>query len=254
MVVRMRPEKPMTSENVVKLLQMTGAALAIPAAAAGTFAAYQNYFSSDVTCQKLRSNIVAVMERNVAPETKRSLLKKDDGVRQALRRGRSRRARQFPSGRNRTSRRRRPCPGSGIRACGAVLPAPADRRARAVWCSGLQGALWLGRAQSPAGRFVGAALQRLQHLRYVIAAARHHLVGENDAAGLVGTAGRNERSDQAAEQAADGCLRARPRNPRRERAVVGRGRPGIMLVSSSSTGVLGASVPRAAQALSVKAA
>ena len=38
----------MTAENLVKLLQMTGAALAIPAAAAGTFAAYQSYFSSDV--------------------------------------------------------------------------------------------------------------------------------------------------------------------------------------------------------------
>ena len=67
----------MTAENLVKLLQMTGAALAIPAAAAGTFAAYQSYFSSDVTCQKLRNDIVAIMERNVAPETKRSLLKKD---------------------------------------------------------------------------------------------------------------------------------------------------------------------------------
>ena len=67
----------MTPENLVKLLQMTGAALAIPAAAAGTFAAYQSYFSSDVTCQKLRNNIVAIMERHVAPETKRSLLKKD---------------------------------------------------------------------------------------------------------------------------------------------------------------------------------
>ena len=67
----------MIPDNLVKLLQMTGAALAIPAAAAGTFAAYQSYFSSDVTCQKLRSNIIAVMERNVAPETKRSLLKKD---------------------------------------------------------------------------------------------------------------------------------------------------------------------------------
>ena len=67
----------MTPENLVRLLQMTGAALAIPAAAAGTFAAYQSYFSSDVTCQKLRSNIVAIMERHVAPETKRSLLKKD---------------------------------------------------------------------------------------------------------------------------------------------------------------------------------
>ena len=67
----------MAPENLVRLLQMTGAALAIPAAAAGTFAAYQSYFSSDVTCQKLRNNIVAIMERHVAPETKRSLLKKD---------------------------------------------------------------------------------------------------------------------------------------------------------------------------------
>src|SRR6266568_8321811 len=77
MVASRRPENPMTPENLVRLLQMTGAALAIPAAAAGTFAAYQSYFSSDVTCQKLRSNIVAIMERHVAPETKRSLLKKD---------------------------------------------------------------------------------------------------------------------------------------------------------------------------------
>src|SRR5947209_20323008 len=77
MVVNRRPENPMAPENLVRLLQMTGAALAIPAAAAGTFAAYQSYFSSDVTCQKLRNNIVAIMERHVAPETKRSLLKKD---------------------------------------------------------------------------------------------------------------------------------------------------------------------------------
>jgi len=77
MVVRRRPDKSMTAESLVKLLQMTGAALAIPAAAAGTFAAYQSYFSSDVVCQKLRTNIVAILERHVAPETKRSLLKKD---------------------------------------------------------------------------------------------------------------------------------------------------------------------------------
>ena len=67
----------MTAEHLVKLLQMTGAALAIPAAAAGTFAAYQSYFSTDVTCQKLRNDIVGILERNVAPDTKRSLLKKD---------------------------------------------------------------------------------------------------------------------------------------------------------------------------------
>ena len=67
----------MAGENLVKVLQIAGAALGIPAAAAGTFAAYQNYVSNDGTCQKLRSNIVAIMERSVAPETKRTLLRKD---------------------------------------------------------------------------------------------------------------------------------------------------------------------------------
>ena len=67
----------MAGEHLVRLLQIAGAALGIPAAAAGTFAAYQNYFSTDVTCQKLRNNIIGIMERNVPPETKRSLLKKE---------------------------------------------------------------------------------------------------------------------------------------------------------------------------------
>ena len=57
----------MTPDHLVRLLQMTGAALAIPAAAAGTFAAYQSYFSTDVTCQKLRNDIVGIMERNGTP-------------------------------------------------------------------------------------------------------------------------------------------------------------------------------------------
>jgi hypothetical protein len=67
----------MAGENLVRALQIAGAALSIPAAAAGTFAAYQSYFSADVTCQKLRSSIVATLERNVTTETKRSLLRKD---------------------------------------------------------------------------------------------------------------------------------------------------------------------------------
>src|SRR6266536_5447679 len=67
----------MAGEHLVRLLQVAGAALGIPAAAAGTFAAYQNYFSTDVTCQKLRNDIIGIMERNVPPETKRSLLKKE---------------------------------------------------------------------------------------------------------------------------------------------------------------------------------
>jgi hypothetical protein len=41
----------MAGEHLVRLLQITGAALGIPAAAAGTFAAYQSYFSTDVTCR-----------------------------------------------------------------------------------------------------------------------------------------------------------------------------------------------------------
>jgi len=72
-----RTENPMAGEHLVRLLQIAGAALGIPAAAAGTFAAYQNYFSTEVTCQKLRNDIIGIMERNVPPETKRSLLKKE---------------------------------------------------------------------------------------------------------------------------------------------------------------------------------
>lgn len=67
----------MPAEHLVKVLQITGAALGIPAAAAGTFAAYQSYFSTDVKCHRLRNDIIGVMERSVSPETKRSLLKKD---------------------------------------------------------------------------------------------------------------------------------------------------------------------------------
>src|SRR5215813_4214975 len=232
MVVRMRPEKPMTSENVVKLLQMTGAALAIPAAAAGTFAAYQNYFSSDVTCQKLRSNIVAVMERNVAPETKRSLLKKDVTEFDKLC------GEGDPDARAIFQAAVTEHPGDAAHAPAAAsahAEAPSQRqRTAALDVFGAPGSKehygWVALSRRQAGSWV-PHFNGLQHLRYVIAAARHRLVRENDAAGLVGTAGRTERSGQAAEQAADRCLRARARNPRRERAVVGRGRPGIMLVS-----------------------
>jgi hypothetical protein len=37
----------MTREHLIKLLQIAGAALGIPAAAAGTSAAYQSYFSTE---------------------------------------------------------------------------------------------------------------------------------------------------------------------------------------------------------------
>jgi hypothetical protein len=67
----------MAWDKLVKLLQLIGAALAIPAAAAGSYSAYRTYFSSDVTCAKLRSSIMETMEKRVAAEIKRSLLHKD---------------------------------------------------------------------------------------------------------------------------------------------------------------------------------
>jgi hypothetical protein len=67
----------MVPQRLVTTLQFCGAALGIPAAAAGSYAAYQNYFSSDAACQRLRGNILAVMERRISAETKRTLLRKD---------------------------------------------------------------------------------------------------------------------------------------------------------------------------------
>ena len=220
----------MTADNLVKLLQMTGATLAIPAAAAGTFAAYQSYFSSDVTCQKLRNDIVAIMERHVAPETKRSLLKKDVTEFDKLC------GESDPDARAIFQAAITEHPGDATPAAAAV-PAHVDaspqrQQTASLGVFGAPGSKehygWVALSRRQAGSWVPHF--RLQHLRYVIASVRHHFVGENDAAGLVGTAGRNERSDQAAKQAADRCLRARARNSRRARAAVGRGRSGIMLV------------------------
>jgi hypothetical protein len=67
----------MAGDGLVRMVQIAGAAVGIPAAVAGTYSAYQNYFSTDVACHKLRDTIIATMERNVAPETKRGLLRKD---------------------------------------------------------------------------------------------------------------------------------------------------------------------------------
>ena len=67
----------MISQKWVSTFQLVGAALGIPAAAAGSYSAYQNYFSNEAACQKLRTNIISTMERKLANEIKRSLLRKD---------------------------------------------------------------------------------------------------------------------------------------------------------------------------------
>src|SRR5947208_13457272 len=70
-------EKPMTAEGWHRLVQIGVATRGVCAAASGMSAGDLRYCSTDVTCHKLRSDIVSIMEKNVAPETKRSLLKKD---------------------------------------------------------------------------------------------------------------------------------------------------------------------------------
>jgi len=66
-----------SQQRLVTLLQIAGAALGIPAAAAGSYTAYKTFFSSEAACQKLRTNILATMERRIAAEVKHTLLRKD---------------------------------------------------------------------------------------------------------------------------------------------------------------------------------
>jgi hypothetical protein len=67
----------MAWDKLVKVFQITAAALGVPAAAAGSYSAYQTYFSPEVACAKLRSTILETMEKKVGPDAKRSLLRKD---------------------------------------------------------------------------------------------------------------------------------------------------------------------------------
>ena len=64
-------------EKVTPYLQLIGAALAIPAAAGGTYSVYRNFFATDVACHNLQVAIISVMEKNVPPDVKRGLLIKD---------------------------------------------------------------------------------------------------------------------------------------------------------------------------------
>ena len=235
----------MAGENLVKVLQIAGAALGIPAAAAGTFAAYQNYVSNDGTCQKLRSNIVAIMERSVAPETKRTLLRKDvnefdklcgEGDPDARTIFHAAITPDHPApAATETANATTADAGHGPAAAGAQ-PEPSSRRSQlqAAAVFGAPGTKehygWvaLGRRQSGA---LGAAFQRLYDLGRIAAATGHGVERANHAAGLVGAARDNQRSDQTAEPAPDRRLRARAVDARWHRPAVGRGRSGIMLVS-----------------------
>ena len=67
----------MLPQRSVTALQLLGAALGIPAAAAGCYSAYQTYFSTEAVCQRLRTTIVITMERKIASDAKQALLRRD---------------------------------------------------------------------------------------------------------------------------------------------------------------------------------
>lgn len=66
-------------EKLTTSLQFVGAALALPAGAAGVYSAYHNYFSSEVICQEMRNSTLATLEKNIPAEAKHALLRKEVG-------------------------------------------------------------------------------------------------------------------------------------------------------------------------------
>jgi hypothetical protein len=64
-------------EKLTTSLQLLGAALAVPAGAAGVYSAYHNYFSPEVMCQEMRNSTLVTLEKNIPAEAKRALLRKE---------------------------------------------------------------------------------------------------------------------------------------------------------------------------------
>jgi hypothetical protein len=67
----------MMLDKLVRIAQFAGAVLAIPVAATGTVSVYRSYFSSEVGCQNLRGVILGTIDKNVPPQAKLTLLRKD---------------------------------------------------------------------------------------------------------------------------------------------------------------------------------
>ncbi len=62
------------------VMQLTGSLLGIPIGLASGYAIYRANFSADATCQTLRSNILATLDRSVDAATRRMLVHRDVGT------------------------------------------------------------------------------------------------------------------------------------------------------------------------------
>ena len=77
-------------EKLTTSFQFIGAALALPAGAAGVYSAYHSYFSPEVMCREMRNTALATLEKNIPAEAKLVLLAQGrDPVRGEVRRGRA---------------------------------------------------------------------------------------------------------------------------------------------------------------------
>lgn len=64
-------------EKHARIWQLIGAILTVPVGIAGTYSVYRTYIAGDVSCDGLRGSIIAVLDKNLAPDAKRTLLRHD---------------------------------------------------------------------------------------------------------------------------------------------------------------------------------
>jgi hypothetical protein len=64
-------------EKHVKIWQLVGALLAIPAGVVGTYSAYRTYMAGGVSCSDLRNSIIVELDKKIAADVKRTLLRRD---------------------------------------------------------------------------------------------------------------------------------------------------------------------------------
>jgi hypothetical protein len=63
--------------RIFTTLNICGALLTVPAAAAGLYTSYQTTFSTDATCRALRRSILSALEKEVDARIKQALIRKD---------------------------------------------------------------------------------------------------------------------------------------------------------------------------------
>ena len=75
--VPIRSERHRGLTRFVTAIQMVGSLLAVPVGIASAYSFYRANFSPEITCQSLRSGIVAMLDKSVDAATRRILVRRD---------------------------------------------------------------------------------------------------------------------------------------------------------------------------------